>query len=91
MLEGLSSLLDKSLLNQEHESSGETRFGMLYVLREFGLEQLEAEGEGTATREAHAAYYLALAVEQGSPDSEFETVDLFVLASHLFFIGLTPG
>src|SRR5216683_1637919 len=28
MLEGLSSLLDKSLLNQEHESPGETRFRM---------------------------------------------------------------
>src|ERR1043166_5852241 len=40
-LEGLSSLLDKSLLYQEHESPGETRFRMLYVLREFGLEQLD--------------------------------------------------
>ncbi len=63
MLEGLSSLLDKSLLNQEHEGPGEPRFRMLYVLREFGLEQLDAQGEGTATREAHAAYYLALAEE----------------------------
>ena len=66
MLEGLSSLLDKSLLNQEHESPGETRFRMLYVLREFGLEQLDAEGEGTATREAHAAYYLRLSEEANS-------------------------
>ncbi|HJT57312.1 MAG TPA: helix-turn-helix domain-containing protein [Ktedonobacteraceae bacterium] len=66
MLEGLSSLLDKSLLNQEYDSSGETRFRMLSVLREFGLEQLDAEGEATATREAHAAYYLALAEEANS-------------------------
>ena len=66
MLEGLSSLLDKSLLNQEHESPGETRFRMLYVLREFGLEQLDAQGEGTATREAHAAYYLRLSEEANS-------------------------
>jgi non-specific serine/threonine protein kinase len=66
ILEGLSSLLDKSLLNQEHENRGETRFRMLNVLREFGLEQLDAEEEGTATREAHAAYYLALAEEANS-------------------------
>jgi len=66
MLEGLSSLLDKSLLRQEHGSNGEVRFRMLYVLREFGLEQLDAEGEGTTTREAHATYYLALA-EKANP------------------------
>ncbi len=36
------------------------------MLREFGLEQLDAEGEGPATREAHAAYYLALAEEANS-------------------------
>ena len=61
MLEGLSSLLDKSLVSQEPASNGETRFKMLYVLREFGLEQLGIEGEEATTREAHAAYYLALA------------------------------
>jgi predicted ATPase len=58
MLEGLSSLLDKSLVSQERDNSGEACFQMLSVLREFGLEQLEAEGEGKTTREAHAAYYL---------------------------------
>jgi len=63
MLEGLSSLLDKSLLRQEHSSNGEVRFRMLYVLGEFGREQLDAAREGTTTREAHAAYYLALAEE----------------------------
>jgi predicted ATPase/transcriptional regulator with XRE-family HTH domain len=61
ILEGLSSLLDKSLVSQEPASSGEPRFRMLHVLREFGLEQLDAEGECSATREAHAMYYLALA------------------------------
>ena len=63
ILEDLGSLLDKSLVSQELAGSGETRFKMLYVLREFGLEQLDTEGEGTTTREAHAAYYLALAEE----------------------------
>ncbi len=63
MLEGLGSLLDKSLLSREQDVSGEPRFKMLYVLREFGLEQLDAEGEETITREAHATYYLRLAEE----------------------------
>ncbi len=62
-LEGLASLLDKSLLYQEPGSDGEPRFGQLSVLREFGLEQLEEAGELTATRAAHAAAFLALAEE----------------------------
>jgi predicted ATPase/transcriptional regulator with XRE-family HTH domain len=63
LIEGLGSLLDKSLLSREYDSSGEPRFRMLYVLREFGLEQLAVEGEETTTREAHATYYLDLAEE----------------------------
>lgn len=65
VLDGLRSLLDKSLVGRERGqgSEGEARFSMLYALREFGLEQLEAEGEGPATREAHALYYLALVEE----------------------------
>ena len=63
LLEGLTSLLDKSLLRQEPGSDGEPRFGMLAVVREFGLEQLEAAGELAVTRAAHAAYFLALAEE----------------------------
>jgi tetratricopeptide (TPR) repeat protein len=63
VLEGLAGLLDKSLLLQEVGSDGEVRYRLLYVLREFGLERLEEAGELATTREAHAAYYLALAEE----------------------------
>jgi len=70
LLEGLSSLLDKSLLLQQCvKSSGQTRLGMLAMVREFGLERLDAEGEGTITREAHAAYYLALVEQSNSQPS----------------------
>ncbi len=63
LLEGLSSLLDKSLLHQEPGSDGEPRFRMLSVLREFGLEQLEEAGELTVTCASHAAAFLSLAEE----------------------------
>jgi len=60
---GVSSLIDKSLL-QPMEQAGEVpRFIMLETLREFGLECLAAHGEEEATREAHAAYYLRLSEE----------------------------
>jgi predicted ATPase/class 3 adenylate cyclase len=66
ILEGLASLVDKSLLRQEEQAEGEARFEMLQVLREFGLEALASMGETEVTRTVHALYYLALA-EQAEP------------------------
>jgi predicted ATPase/tRNA A-37 threonylcarbamoyl transferase component Bud32 len=66
VLEGMASLLDKSLLQQTEQDSGEPRFAMLETIREYGLETLTSGGEVEATREAHAVYYLALA-EQAEP------------------------
>lgn len=63
VLEGLVSLVDKSLLRQEEEAGGEARFRMLYLLREFGLEELAARGELHRIQEAYARYYLRLAME----------------------------
>src|SRR6266702_3925513 len=63
ILEGMASLVDKSLLRQEEQAAGESRFWMLQTLREFGLEQLARSGELEATRQAHAEYYLRLAEE----------------------------
>jgi predicted ATPase/DNA-binding CsgD family transcriptional regulator len=57
----LASLVDKHLLHVTGEAGGEPRFGVLETIREYGLEQLAASGEEAATREAHAAFYLALA------------------------------
>jgi predicted ATPase/class 3 adenylate cyclase len=58
-LDGLGSLIDKSLL-QQREEGGEPRFGMFQVIREYALEQLEASGEADAASQAHFAYYLNL-------------------------------
>lgn len=60
VLDGVSSLVDKSLLKQDDDESGEPRFRMLETIREFGLEQLEASGEENETRRRHAAYHLEL-------------------------------
>jgi tetratricopeptide (TPR) repeat protein len=61
ILDGVASLVDKSLLRQQEQSSGEPRFTMLETIREYGLECLTASGEEPAVRRGHADYYLALA------------------------------
>src|SRR5439155_5838651 len=64
VLEGVASLLDKNLVYQTvQEREEEPRFVLLETIREYGLERLAQAGETEATREAHAAYYLALAEE----------------------------
>lgn len=62
LVDGLESLLDKSLLLRL-PGDGEPRFGFLETLRAFALEQLQAVGEEETARQAHASYYLALAEE----------------------------
>ncbi|HET9659224.1 MAG TPA: AAA family ATPase, partial [Thermomicrobiales bacterium] len=50
VFDGLSSLLDKSLLVQHDVAPGEPRFRMLETIRAYALEQLEAHGEEPAAR-----------------------------------------
>ena len=62
VLEGVASLIDKSLVQQEEITGGEPRFGMLETIRAFAREQLDARGEESqAVRRRHAAYVLAIA------------------------------
>jgi len=63
VLDGLASLIDKSLLRRIEQAGEEPRFVMLETIREYGLECLAASGEREATQQVHAAYYLALAQE----------------------------
>jgi predicted ATPase/class 3 adenylate cyclase len=62
LLEGLSSLVDKSLVRRIDPSEGEPRFAMLETIREFGLEQLRTDGDHDTVRR-HAEHYLDLARE----------------------------
>jgi predicted ATPase/DNA-binding SARP family transcriptional activator len=65
ILDGMASLLDKSLLQRVGGPDGERRFTMLETIREYALEQLRVAGVETSEDEvlyrAHAAYYLHLA------------------------------
>ncbi len=61
LLDGLASLVDKSLLRQVEGADGEPRFVMLETIREYGLEQLAASGEAPTLRRRHADFFLALA------------------------------
>ena len=61
MLEGIASLLDKSLLQRASADDEEPRCVMLETVRDYGLECLAACGEMEAVRQAHAYYYLLLA------------------------------
>lgn len=66
VLDGIASLVDKSLLMQRAQRAGESRFRMLGVVREYALEWLRASGEMSLLQQRHASYYLALA-ERAEP------------------------
>jgi predicted ATPase/DNA-binding winged helix-turn-helix (wHTH) protein/predicted negative regulator of RcsB-dependent stress response len=67
LFEGLSSLVDKNLIQRMDVLDSETRFTMLETIREYALERLASSGEEAATRRAHAAYCLVLS-EEGNPE-----------------------
>jgi WD40 repeat protein/predicted ATPase/DNA-binding SARP family transcriptional activator len=60
VLEGLDSLVDKSLVVQTEEHDGTPRFTMLETIREYALERMEESVELGAVQRRHAIYYLAL-------------------------------
>jgi predicted ATPase len=67
LVEGLSSLVDKNLVQRVDRTQAQPRFAMLETIREYALERLIDAGEESAARRAHAAYCLVLA-EEGNPE-----------------------
>ncbi len=67
VLDGVVALVEQSLLRQMPGIGGEPRYQMLETVREFGLERLEASGEGHASRSRHAVCCLAL-LARADPD-----------------------
>lgn len=60
-LDGISSLVEKSLVRQVESAEGQGRFAMLETVREFCAEQLAAAGEEDAARRLHAEWVRVLA------------------------------
>ena len=61
--EGISSLLDKSLIRQEEGPDGEPRFVMLETVHEYAREKLGQSAEAEQIKRVHAEYFLTLAEE----------------------------
>jgi predicted ATPase len=79
VLDGVTSLLDKPLLQRSEQDTNTPRLLMLETLREYGWEALEALRELEATRLAHAQFYLALLKEFEAPLLVLEQQQWFAL------------
>ena len=66
VLDGLESLVDKSLVVEQRQSSGANRFRLLETIREFGLERLHDANESQSVQNAYIAHFTSLA-EQVEP------------------------
>jgi predicted ATPase/class 3 adenylate cyclase/Tfp pilus assembly protein PilF len=66
-LDGLTALINNSLLRQDQTGEDESRFVMFETIREFALERLQASADWQATRRRHADFFLALA-EKAEPE-----------------------
>ena len=66
VLDGLTALVNGSLVRQRRGATTGPRFAMLETVREYGHEQVVAHGEPETTRAAHAAWLRDL-VRQAAP------------------------
>ncbi|MBI4260811.1 MAG: tetratricopeptide repeat protein [Actinobacteria bacterium] len=66
VVDGLASLVDKSLVRQRQMDDGDLRFRMLETIREFSRERLVESGEEEEIAGRHEAHFLALAQEAGA-------------------------
>ena len=89
VLDGMASLVDKSLAQQVEQADKETRFVMLSTIREYALERLADSNDESVVRRAHAAYYLVLA-EEGAEDiaAQPEWLDRFEVEHENFRVAI---
>ncbi len=66
VLDGLASLLDKSLIRQEERVDDEPRFNMLELIRDYAWEKLNESSREGLIRERHANFFLTL-VQEAAP------------------------
>jgi predicted ATPase/class 3 adenylate cyclase len=68
ILDGLTSLVEKSLIRQEDQESGNSRLLMLQTIREYAAVQLRAiPGYEAAAYQAHAGYFAGFVLDQVEP------------------------
>jgi non-specific serine/threonine protein kinase len=61
VLQELRVLVANSLVRRSDDLAGDSRYTVLEMVREFGVECLQQSGEPSSIRHRHAAYFLALA------------------------------
>jgi predicted ATPase len=88
LLDGMASMVDKSLAQQVEQAKGESRFVMLETIREYALDKLDASGEKAQAKRAHAAYCLVLAEEEAKEQGGGEWLDRFTSEHDNFRAGL---
>ena len=66
VLDGIASLVDKSLVLQLEGDDQEPRFVMLEMIKEYGRERLIGEGEYELVAASHARYFLELTEKAAS-------------------------
>ena len=58
LLDGITAIVEHSLLRQQEQADGSQRFAMLETIRHFGLQRLAEHGQIDFRRERHAYYFL---------------------------------
>ncbi len=61
VLDGITTLVEMSLLRQVDGEPGEPRFAMLQTIREYALERLQARADAVELRRAHALFFVEVA------------------------------
>jgi predicted ATPase len=74
-LDGVSSLVDQSLVYPVRDDMDDPRFALLETIREYATEQLAATGEAEALRRRHVAYFVRLAEEAALPYPKLAKLD----------------
>ena len=63
ILDAMSVLIDHSLVRPGEAANGESRFGLLEIIREFAIERLVLSGERDELKRRHGEYFRDLAEE----------------------------
>jgi len=77
VLDGLESLVDKSLVVQYEQQDGAPRFRMLETIREYAMERLAESDEAAEVAREHARIYVALGEESAPQLHQPEQLERF--------------